>query len=840
MRNVKKRTVPFLWISCFVLYGIYNVEPIALYNKNWVHKRVGFIANLKQPPCGITFQGLTHEKAKRGFKRYAEQSSQVKEASVLFDTLSNTEVLDELDSNDAIQDTPDPLESETIIEVEVEDKGKKTFSDIHNKLKGSINKLPSTFAVMKDLVAFLDTMEQQGNEKAKSIAYTSIKKKLITELNKNVEELKSDLPKTKKRLYISPFLKNTVDPFFEDQYVNPVDFKNYFSLYDNYKQEYRKIAYLCMKTYIARLILGLKRKLKHGIVSTFLWPFAKWAKDNNVRYKEPKPSQLENFERLLKYYGHEFENVYFEQNIAMVRPPQPKARPPNKWSLIFLGTGSRQPTDTRMTSTMAFTEHDGGRIWLFDCGEGTCACMQKLNLNPKAVDRIFITHLHGDHCFGLFSFISNSARALPITVYGPIGISKMLIDIMNFTTTSVLPKFVVHELVLHPDNEKHKTGWHVNYPSFGGYIYPQEAGHYLVYENDTCKVMAAPLKHILPTVGYVIKEKSKNENDSTKTQRKIVICQDSCDSSKMVPISMNPNVLIHEATTSTTSTIGSSLIMQLVYNFSKGKIDESLLSKINDIISQEELRRSCFSVTFTTMAMKLRRKCYLIERSYSNLTKTLEQNELKATETESNNADMMTDIYNIVQLVHAASKIKSCIAEAKKIESQLKELYDAPKHLGPRSTWLKSVYNHVRDVIENNGNTETSSSPTIQAMESLKNLLTKFWTTNKSMGLLFSLEINLPEAAPKDWFSLYSKSVRYSGHSTPWDAGKFAAKINAASLYLTHLSSKYRGDWKLVNEISCARLEDEARLAFYNNERQTADRPCIKITTAYDGYEIHI
>lgn len=66
--------------------------------------------------------------------------------------------------------------------------------------------------------------------------------------------------------------------------------------------------------------------------------------------------------------------------------------------LIFLGTSSGIPTLERNVSSVAMYT-DNKKIWLFDCGEGTQVQMLKAKLEFKRIERIFITHLHGDHWY---------------------------------------------------------------------------------------------------------------------------------------------------------------------------------------------------------------------------------------------------------------------------------------------------------------------------------------------------------------------------------------------------------------------------------------------------------
>lgn len=70
--------------------------------------------------------------------------------------------------------------------------------------------------------------------------------------------------------------------------------------------------------------------------------------------------------------------------------------------LEFLGTGSGQPSKFRNVTSIALRLLDErNAVWLFDVGEATQHQILKTTLRPRKVEKIFITHLHGDHIFGL-------------------------------------------------------------------------------------------------------------------------------------------------------------------------------------------------------------------------------------------------------------------------------------------------------------------------------------------------------------------------------------------------------------------------------------------------------
>ncbi|BDH45101.1 ribonuclease BN [Salmonella enterica subsp. enterica serovar Choleraesuis] len=98
--------------------------------------------------------------------------------------------------------------------------------------------------------------------------------------------------------------------------------------------------------------------------------------------------------------------------------------------LTFLGTSAGVPTIPRNVSALVVSpEAESGEYWLFDCGEATQHQMLKSRFHPGKISRIFITHLHGDHIFGLPGLLcsrSMSGIVAPLTVYGPPGIREFI------------------------------------------------------------------------------------------------------------------------------------------------------------------------------------------------------------------------------------------------------------------------------------------------------------------------------------------------------------------------------------------------------------------------------
>ena len=91
-------------------------------------------------------------------------------------------------------------------------------------------------------------------------------------------------------------------------------------------------------------------------------------------------------------------------------------------NIIFLGTSSGVPTLTRNVSSLALKLSQSSEVWLFDCGEGTQHQIMKSNIKSSQIKKIFITHMHGDHVYGLPGLLATlglSGNSNGVEIYGP-------------------------------------------------------------------------------------------------------------------------------------------------------------------------------------------------------------------------------------------------------------------------------------------------------------------------------------------------------------------------------------------------------------------------------------
>jgi ribonuclease Z len=148
-----------------------------------------------------------------------------------------------------------------------------------------------------------------------------------------------------------------------------------------------------------------------------------------------------------------------------------------------LGTSAGVPTRARNVSCVAMRPAQRGEVWLFDCGEGTQHQLLRSDLNISQITRVLITHMHGDHVYGLMGLLATcgmSGNARRIDVYGPRGLSEFVRDVSRATQQHASYPLEVHEV---------KEG--------------------LVFEDDEYEVTCAPLKHRLPAFGYRVTEKDR-------------------------------------------------------------------------------------------------------------------------------------------------------------------------------------------------------------------------------------------------------------------------------------------------------------------------------------------
>ncbi len=130
-------------------------------------------------------------------------------------------------------------------------------------------------------------------------------------------------------------------------------------------------------------------------------------------------------------------------------------------SVTFLGTGASWPTAERGLSAIAVKR--GGEILLWDCGEGTQRQIQKSGLSYQQISQIWLTHYHGDHCYGVPGLLKTMAlneRTSPVHVYGPPGLPRL---VAAWKELRGWPReFEIHVQEVRPGDVIHKDGYDVH------------------------------------------------------------------------------------------------------------------------------------------------------------------------------------------------------------------------------------------------------------------------------------------------------------------------------------------------------------------------------------------
>ncbi|EGV01098.1 metallo-beta-lactamase domain protein [Streptococcus oralis SK313] len=153
----------------------------------------------------------------------------------------------------------------------------------------------------------------------------------------------------------------------------------------------------------------------------------------------------------------------------------------------FLGTGAGQPSKARNVSSLALRLLDEiNEVWLFDCGEGTQNRILETTIRPRKVSKIFITHLHGDHIFGLPGFLSSRAfqaneEQTDLEIYGPQGIKSFVLTSLRVSGSRLPYRIHFHEF---------------DQDSLGK-----------ILETDKFTVYAEELDHTIFCVGYRVMQK---------------------------------------------------------------------------------------------------------------------------------------------------------------------------------------------------------------------------------------------------------------------------------------------------------------------------------------------
>lgn len=152
------------------------------------------------------------------------------------------------------------------------------------------------------------------------------------------------------------------------------------------------------------------------------------------------------------------------------------------FELLILGSSSATPTSDRNSSAQLLNIAE--RYFLIDCGEATQIQLRKFKARFQSIDHIFISHLHGDHFFGLPGLLGSMhllGRKQVLNIYAPKEL-KDILDVIN-----------------------HSSDTRLNYPI--NWVFTDNSGLKLIYEDNKVEVYSFPLKHRIFCTGFLFKEK---------------------------------------------------------------------------------------------------------------------------------------------------------------------------------------------------------------------------------------------------------------------------------------------------------------------------------------------
>lgn len=157
------------------------------------------------------------------------------------------------------------------------------------------------------------------------------------------------------------------------------------------------------------------------------------------------------------------------------------------FEIHILGCGSALPTTRHNASSQVVKI--GNKQFMFDCGEGTQLQLRRNHIHFSFINHIFISHLHGDHTFGLIGLISTFGmlgRTAPLHIYADSMLEKIMKPQLDFYCKDIKYPLFFHKI----DTTKQN----------------------IIFEDNTVTIEALPLEHRMPCYGFLLREKPKRRH----------------------------------------------------------------------------------------------------------------------------------------------------------------------------------------------------------------------------------------------------------------------------------------------------------------------------------------
>lgn len=188
-------------------------------------------------------------------------------------------------------------------------------------------------------------------------------------------------------------------------------------------------------------------------------------------------------------------------------------------ALTILGSGSALPTWQNSPACQVL--HLSDKSFMIDCGEGAQLTMRQLGVKVARLYSIFISHLHGDHCFGLIGLISTfdmMGRTQPLHIYAHPDLEKLLRPLLDYHCQDLK-----YELIFHPLNPRKRE---------------------VIFSDRTITIETIPLKHKVPSCGFLFWEHHRD----TEPRKRYAYVSDTMYTEKIIDQIQGVDVLYHEAT----------------------------------------------------------------------------------------------------------------------------------------------------------------------------------------------------------------------------------------------------------------------------------------------------
>jgi ribonuclease Z len=230
--------------------------------------------------------------------------------------------------------------------------------------------------------------------------------------------------------------------------------------------------------------------------------------------------------------------------------------------LTILGSSSATPTSER-NPTAQLINH-GDKLFLIDCGEGTQVSLRRMHIHFQRIKHIFISHLHGDHFYGLIGLISSMhllGRTKSLHIYGPAMLNEILDLQLQASLTTLLYPLEFHNTQAEKSEVLFEDE-HIVVSSFPmlhripttGFLF-QEKPYERKIRKDVIEMLKIPV-HLIPKIkagdDYIAPDGTVHPNHGITVEsplpRSYAFCSDTAYFEDIIPVVKGANLLYHETT----------------------------------------------------------------------------------------------------------------------------------------------------------------------------------------------------------------------------------------------------------------------------------------------------